>query len=117
MSTTRTKVVIPDGLCEEGVSAAKIIKVLVEKHDLSGQAPYRDFYTPAEWRERGEEYGSESLLVIMHDGGDIGDFVSYDREQYAMIEELNEALAAVGLYAQQCTTWYSAIYRIQPILS
>lgn len=70
------------------------------------------FYTPEQWRNRGETYGRDSALVIVHDGGDLAPYFNYDRERYNDIERMNEALARIGYYAENCTSWYSAAYPI-----
>ena len=75
----------------------------------------RAFYTPEEWKERGERYGQGSVLVVVHDGGDLARFFDYNRMNYAAIDALGDALAEAGYFAEQCTSWYSAIYPLQPI--
>jgi len=70
------------------------------------------FYTPDEWVDRGERYGTESALIICHDGGDLARYFSYDYCIYECIEEMNSALEKIGYFAEQCTGWYSAIYPI-----
>jgi hypothetical protein len=72
----------------------------------------RTFYTPAEWRERGESYGRDSVLIVVHDGGDAAAAFSWDYECHNLRESLSDKLAAMGLYAEQCTSWYSAIYEL-----
>jgi hypothetical protein len=70
------------------------------------------FYTPEEWAARGEEYGTKSALVVTHDGGDHASYFNFDYMRYKSIDKMMEALAAIGYYAEQCTCWYSAIYKI-----
>lgn len=72
----------------------------------------RVFYSPQEWTKRGEEYGRASLLVVVHDGGMHAGSLSYDREQYARVEALNAALQPLGVFVEQCTGWYSAVYGV-----
>lgn len=69
------------------------------------------FYTPEEWKERGEKYGTEALVVVVHDGGDHAPYFNWDYECYKLIEGLAEELAKIGCFAEQCTGWYSAIYK------
>lgn len=69
------------------------------------------FYTPEEWKERRELYGTESLVVVVHDGGDHAAYFNWDYECYKLIESLGEELAKIGCFAEQCTCWYSAIYK------
>lgn len=72
----------------------------------------RAFYTPDEWSDRGEEFGTESALVICHDGGDLMQYFSYDYCVYESIDHMNDALGRIGYFAEQCTCWYSAIYPV-----
>lgn len=70
------------------------------------------FYTPEEWKARGEDYGTESLFVVVHDGGDVAAVCNYDYGDYALIEEGSKALAKAGAFVENCTGWYSAVYAI-----
>lgn len=72
----------------------------------------RAFYTPEEWSERGEDHGTSSILVLAHDGGDLGPFCNYDHESYEAVEGLVAALEPLGVYIECCTSWYSAVYPI-----
>jgi hypothetical protein len=69
------------------------------------------FYTPEQWKERGEEYGVNSLLIICHDGGDLAPFFNWDYCEYNLVESMGEVLNGSGYFAEQCAAWYSAIYR------
>ena len=78
------------------------------------------FYSPEQWAERGEEHGRGSLLVIVHEGSPLAPWFSLDAayqtgaaSDYDRVETMRQALEAVGLYAEQCTLWYSAIYAIE----
>ena len=102
----------------EAAKIARIILGQMAKYTMPGEPTYtggcRTFYTSAEWRARGEDYGRESLLIVCHDGGDVAEFFSYDAAydagSYDMLERMDEALRAAGYRAEQCTRWYSAIY-------
>jgi hypothetical protein len=85
-----------------------IMKLARERYE---SAPFDAFYTPEEWRARGEKYGALSVLVVVHDGGPYAPLFNYDYEDYKAIEAMQKALEPLGLYAEQCTGWYSAIYR------
>lgn len=86
--------------------------------DKGGEAPYGGggcaFYTPEAWRERGEEYGCNAVLILVHDGGDLAMYCNYDYGAYKAIDRLADKLRAMGYYAEQCTSWYTAIYSDQP---
>ena len=89
-------------------AAKKVLEVMGPKADTGG---CKMFYTPKEWKERGEKYGTNALVVIVHDGGDQAPYFSWDYECYKMMERMTEALAKIGCFAEQCTGWYSAIYK------
>lgn len=102
---------IPTGLSRLGRKAAHaIIKHARSVLSNASGGGCRAFYTPEEWKERGERYGLSAELIVVHDGGDLDDFFSYDSGYYALVEGMNEALNAVGVYAESCTCWYTAIY-------
>jgi len=63
------------------------------------------FYSPEEWRERGEAYGAESELVVVYDGSE----ARYLAEFNPGIEEV---LARLNLFIECCTHWYAAVYKI-----
>ena len=81
-----------------------------------GREPYgggcRTFYTPAQWARRGEEYGTNSRLVIVHDGGDFADLLNPAYESHALREAFHERLRELipGLLIEPCTSWYAALY-------
>jgi hypothetical protein len=110
--STTTEWPVPTGLSKKGREAAKVILDFLEESGLTDHGGGGKFYTPKEWRERGESYGTNSLLVITHDGGDHAAAFSYDYEAYRVMEELGRRLRRIGVYAEQCTSWYSAIYPI-----
>lgn len=72
---------------------------------------YRNFYSPAEWRARGERYGLQSELIVVHDGGDLASFFNPDYMCWNLQTTMNEALEKAGYYAEPCTSWYTAIYK------
>jgi hypothetical protein len=75
----------------------------------------RAFYSPQEWEEREEEYGLNADLIVVHDGGDLTEFFDWNRCQYSWIEKMSEALEAKGYFVEQCTCWYSAIYKEETV--
>ena len=70
----------------------------------------RAFYTPKEWENREELYGLTSELIVCHDGGDLSCYFNYDYSCYEHVDKMNAALERFGYYAEQCTSWYTAIY-------
>ena len=83
-------------------------KTVLGEVDTAG----RSFYTPAEWKARGERYGLQSELIVVHDGGDLASFFNPDYGSWKLQSAMNEALEKAGYYAEPCTTWYTAIYKM-----
>lgn len=102
---------IPEDVTGRGRKAAEAIIALLKKN---GSEPNgggcRAFYSPTEWKNRGERYGTSSLLVIVHDGGDACPYFNIDYGNMKLWEEMQIELAKLGLYAEMCTGWYSAVY-------
>jgi len=61
-------------------------------------------------------YGHGSLMILLHDSCDpLAAYVNYDCQQYAKIEQLSDALSDIGLFVEDCTGDYSAVYEKTPI--
>lgn len=103
---------IPEDLSDEGRKAAEAILAHLRHKDTLSTGGCRAFYTPEEWAERGERYGRDSLLIVAHDGGEVAPYFNLDYCQYGSYEGMDAALRKHGLYAEQCTSWYTAIYRV-----
>lgn len=110
----------PPNLGELGKKAREIILAVAGKYELTNSGGCKTFYSPAEWEERGEEYGQGSELIVVYDGGDFRNFFSMDAcyaiarpgiNCYAFYEEMQAALNAVGLHFEECTGWFAAIYK------
>jgi hypothetical protein len=92
-------------------NAKKIAKLINAFLDERGQNDTGNkMYSPKVWEERGEDYGTNSLLIITHDGGNHAPFFSHDYSADAAMEDLRSYLEDRGVYVEQCTSWYSAIY-------
>ena len=102
---------IPADLCEDGRQAANVIRDFLAEHDATNHGGGGKFYSPSQWADRGEAYGTNSLLVITHDGGDHAGAFNLDYEQYEMNNELQKRLMSRGMFVEGCTCWYSAVYR------
>lgn len=107
----------PDGLDEKGERAYEVVMAFLKARGMTYTGGCKAFYSPKEWRERGEEYGLESCLIVTHDGGDHARAFSFDAchvhgrpEEYEPCESMQDALGKVGCFAEQCTVWYTAIY-------
>ena len=70
------------------------------------------FFSAAQWELNGNSYGTNSLGVICHDGGDMAPYINLDYECYALEEKFQKYLAEHGLYHEPCTHYYTAIYKI-----
>jgi hypothetical protein len=100
---------MPANLSESGVSAYSAIMDVLNKYEAESGG-CKTFYSPAEWAKRGEDYGKNSHLIVVYDGGDVRSFFNMNTECYKFYEEMQDALKKVGLYFEECTGWYAAIY-------
>jgi hypothetical protein len=103
---------IPDGLGADGRKAAETIRDFFVDKGITYHGGGGAFYSPVQWSDRGEVHGTDSLLIITHDGGDHAGAFNLDYEQYALREQLQRRLRLDGLFVDACTCWYSAVYRI-----
>jgi len=104
---------MPEGLSEHGQRAWRVIVDALKERGLEDTGGCKVFYSPREWRERGEEYGTDSELIVVYDGADAKYLFSLDADMdmsYRNTEYMNNKLHEAGLYAGECTCWYSAIY-------
>ena len=107
----------PEGLDQYGDQAYDIILQHLQEHGLTYTGGCRTFYSPEEWKTRGEQYGQDSVLVVVYDGGSVRatmnmDTASEHEQPYALYEELQSKLGCAGMYFEECTGWYAAIYRV-----
>ncbi|MEB3023005.1 MULTISPECIES: hypothetical protein [Mycolicibacter] len=103
---------IPDDLSADGKEVAETIRQFLSDKELQYHGGGGRFYSPAQWHDRGEEYGTNSLLVITHDGGDHAPAFNLDYGHHTLHEELQKLLTDKhGVFIEACTSWYSAVYR------
>lgn len=102
---------MPEGLDADGTAAYEAIMQFLRERELTYTGGCRAFYSPDEWKERGERYGLQSVLVICHDGGDLAPALNLDYEMYDLHDALQAHLGRAGFYVEGCTGWYSAVYR------
>ena len=105
---------IPTPLSEKGRKAAQTIRAFMKKNGL-GTGGCKAFYSPKEWLSRGEDYGLDSELVVVYDGGDLyyvmnPHYADYPSVFYGLQEELEEELKKAGVYSEACYGWHGAIY-------
>ena len=111
---------IPTGLSVKATKAAEIIRAFASEYDLMFTGGCHIFVNPTEWRSRtawpSAQYGGNSLLIVLHEGTASDVCLSldgaYDRGSYDLYEALSKKLRGVGVYLEQCTRCYSALYEI-----
>lgn len=111
MATTQNPdLAIPTGLTRKGRAVATAILAKMIELDRAYTGGCKLFESPKVWAERGEEWGRNSLLIVIHDGGDAAPFFNHDYMAYDSMEMMRKHLEPLGVYAEQCTSWYTAIY-------
>lgn len=105
---------VPAGLSDGGRQAAETILALLCAEDATYTGGCRLFYTPIEWVERGEQGGRGAVLVVVYDGAAAARYFEYAYEDYAAINRMDEALEALGLYAESIHSWCAAVYSRAP---
>lgn len=118
---------MPEGLSAAGKKAYKaVVKGLPGGVDTD-TGGCKTFYSPQEWKDRGEEYGCDSVLVVVYDGGNVRPYFNMDaayeidswvyaatgktREPYGTTEGMIKVLKGAGFWSEECTGWYAAIYK------
>ena len=106
-----TDLACPAQLSDAGRAGHATILAVLAKNDRMDTGGCKTFYSPVEWRERGEEYGLSAELIVVHDGGDVAALFNYDYDAINLQNEILLALSDAGLFAEPCTCWYTAIYK------
>ena len=101
---------IPTGLSQKGRQAARVIVAFLKEKELTETGGCRVFYTPREWKARGEKYGTTSELVVVYDGAEAAYALAMDYEMYKAIDELQARLDAIGVFFEEATCWYGSIH-------
>ena len=96
---------IPEGLSTNGVLAAEAFRQQAVQQGLTNSGGCKVFYSPEEWRQRGERYGCESELVVVYDGSEARYLAEFN-------DGMAWALEQEGLFVECCTHWYAAVYKI-----
>ena len=72
------------------------------------------FYSGAEWRERGEAWGNNAVMVICHDGGDFWEILNYDSNfnarKYTGVNAVSKIADECGVWTEALTGWATAVY-------
>lgn len=108
---------MPAGLSPIGVEAWHVITAYLKANGLTWTGGCRAFYSPAEWRGRGEQYGCDSELIVVYDGGQVREPFDPNGGSCAHEDEMARALREIGAYPERCACWYSAIYLSPPPVS
>jgi len=101
---------IPPELLPRGKEAAQLILTFLLAEGLTGTCGCQAFYSPQQWKERGEKYGHDALLILVYDGGDINSCMDPTTGPHELIDRFEENLEQHGFVIEPCTHWYSAIY-------
>ena len=111
----------PDGLSSQGEKAYQIVREYLITNGLTFTGGCKLFHTPKEWTEKqGWEHGYGSELIVCFEGAAAGRALSFDKayesarpgvDCYRLLEDLQMKLREAGLFFEQCTTFYSAIYK------
>lgn len=103
---------MPEGLTAKGKKAYKAIMGLLESLGYTYTGGCKAFYSPKEWKQRGEDYGLQSVLIVVHDGGDLSAVFNDMYAAPGVMEAAGKALKDAGFYSEPCTCWYTAIYEL-----
>jgi hypothetical protein len=101
---------IPRGLSRRGKEAARLILDFLLAEGLTRNCGCQAFYHPKEWKERGEEFGHDALLILVYDSGDMLDFMDPVKGQGKIFDRFDQNLHRHDFVLELCTHWYSAIY-------
>jgi hypothetical protein len=101
---------LPDNLPDLGVIAWLVIEEWREEQGLSftGGCP---LYRSPKDQKRYSKYGTDSVLVLVHDGGDFSNFNS-DEGSPLRKESLATPLRKAGFYLESLDAATSAVYTL-----
>lgn len=71
------------------------------------------FVDPEDWR--GDEVPTGALLIVTYEGSGAGEAFAYDLENHSATDVMADALDAIGVYSEEQSNWYSAIYPAKEI--
>jgi hypothetical protein len=101
----------PAGLDDEGKTLWQNIHAWLVENEFTKTGGCKAFASPEQWANRGEKYGLNSQLIIIHDGGDLAKLCNPDYEEYELMDKFQKFIDSLGYYLEGCTSWYSAIYK------
>jgi hypothetical protein len=91
-----------------GEKAYKAIMSFLRKHKLTNTGGCRAFYTPEEWKTRGEMHGGGAVLIVAHDGGDLAPVFNPNYGS-SLFGKMDAHLEDHGFYTVGLTSWATAI--------
>lgn len=103
-----------DHLTGEALAVASAIREFMRGEDALYNGGCKAFYSAEEWKARREEYGTDSVLILCHDGGELSYRCNSYKGQISEVRRFNEFIASLGYMIEGCTCWYSAVYRRSP---
>lgn len=59
---------IPEGLSPEGEKAWELVTTFFVENKMTDTGGCKTFYSPKEWQEKGNRYGTKSVLIVVYDG-------------------------------------------------
>lgn len=101
---------IPEGLSPEGEKAWELVTTFFVENKMTDTGGCKTFYSPKEWQEKGNRYGTKSVLIVVYDGGDVSKVCNIDKENYDLNEHFCKFMNKFGYSFEECTCWYGAIY-------
>jgi hypothetical protein len=120
-----------DHLNGDAKTVADLIKQYIVNKEPEAWASFENVFRDGEeWTEDdGREYGEGSVLVVIHEGDDLGKYFSFDHcyervanlsngftshaEDYHPVENMAAFLRSKGFELENATRWCSAIYERQ----
>jgi hypothetical protein len=105
---------IPTGLTRKARNLIHKIREYAKDRKWDSGGHRKIFYSPEEWRERGEHFGTNAAFVILHECGDHAKYFSldaaYDCGTYAYHDEFFHWLKDNGFWSEQLYRWSSGVY-------
>lgn len=94
---------------DHGRAAYNCIMKFLKARKLTNTGGCKAFYTPQQWVEKGEKFGQNALLIVVHDGGDLARCFNWDYES-PLYKKMIKHLEDNGFWAEALTCWATAIY-------
>ena len=104
---------VPTGLTRESRAIAYAIRKVAEQNQWNSGGQ-KVFWSPAEWREKGERWNSDILNLLFEGGDHAPSFsldYSYNRNGYSDYELMLELLKEHGVYSEQYFSWAGGIFK------